>query len=62
MTSVFDEDAAGMAFLGFKVRPLRELAPGAKGAVIVASFTPASAIVARLRVRGFSAKQIVTLA
>jgi DNA-binding MarR family transcriptional regulator len=59
--AVFSEDGAGMAFLGLPVRPLGELTPGAAQLVIVASFTPAHDVVARLRARGLAPEQIVTL-
>jgi DNA-binding MarR family transcriptional regulator len=59
--AVFGEDGEGMAFLGLPVRPLGELTPDGAELVIVASFTPAPDVVARLRARGLASEQIVTL-
>ena len=59
--TVFGEGGAGTAFLGLPVRPLGELTPDRVKLVIVASFTPAPDIVARLRARGLAPEQIVTL-
>ena len=59
--AVFGEGGAGMAFLGLPVRPLGELTPDGAKLVIVASFTPAPDVVARLRARGLAPEQIVTL-
>lgn len=61
VTAVFTEDGGGTAFLGLPVRSLGELTPGGQELVIVASFTPAPHAVARLRARGLSPTQIVTL-
>jgi DNA-binding MarR family transcriptional regulator len=61
VTAVFGEGGAGMAFLGLPVRPLGELTPDRVTLVIVASFTPAPDVVARLRARGLARGQIVTL-
>jgi hypothetical protein len=58
--AVFGEDAVATTFLGLPVRPVSELTPGAVELVIVASFTPAPGVVARLRAQGLSAAQIVT--
>ena len=59
--TVFTDDGDGMPFLGLPVRPLGELTPSTATLLIVASFTPAHDVVARLRARGLSAAQIVTL-
>jgi DNA-binding MarR family transcriptional regulator len=59
--AVFGEDGAPPTFLGLPIQPLRELTPARDDLVIVASFTPATDAVARLRARGLSAHQIVTL-
>ena len=59
--AVLSEGGEGMAFLGLPVRSLRELTPDGADLVIVASFTPAHDVVARLRARGLSLEQIVTL-
>jgi DNA-binding MarR family transcriptional regulator len=59
--AVFSEDGEQTPFLGLPVRPLGELTPGAAQLLIVASFTPAADVVARLRAQGLSATQIVTL-
>lgn len=62
VAAVFSEERAGTTFLGLPVRPLGDLAPEAGTLVVVASFTPAHDVVARLRARGLAAAQIVTLA
>jgi hypothetical protein len=59
--AVFGEDGAARTFLGLPVRPLSELTPDGAELVLVASFTPAPGVVARLRAQGLSAAQIVTL-
>ena len=59
--AVFSEGGEGTAFLGLPVRPLGELTPDRVKLVIVASFTPAQDVVARLRARGLAPEQIVTL-
>jgi hypothetical protein len=58
--AVFGEDGAARTFLGLPVHPVSELTPGPAELVIVASFTPAPGVVARLRAQGISAAQIVT--
>ena len=60
VTAVFGDDAAAKTFLGLPVHPVSELTPDAAELVVVASFTPAPGVVARLRARGLSAAQIVT--
>lgn len=60
VTGVFGEDGTARTFLGLPVHPLGELTPGGAELVIVASFTPAPGVVARLRAQGLSAAQIVT--
>jgi DNA-binding MarR family transcriptional regulator len=59
--AVFGEDGAVRTFLGLPVRPLSELTPDGAELVLVASFTPAPDVVARLRAQGLAAAQIVTL-
>ena len=59
--TVFSDDGDGTPFLGLRVRPVEELTPSAAELLIVASFTPARDVVARLRAQGLAAAQIVTL-
>jgi DNA-binding MarR family transcriptional regulator len=61
ITGVYGEDGQLASFLGFPVRRLGELTPAGTQLVIIARFTPARDIVARLRAQGFSPAQIVTL-